>query len=175
MTRTIITVYGSMDWFDVGEQPDSFESLPKAFIDAYKLWQSDADGNLEKIVSLLERYIIAFFIPHNIRGSDGLFFAPSGDPLGEIDAHRIRLVGVDFSTYPIPLAKAEALFQVPVTDRFNSIEDLETWQNEHDLFVSGVVFGWSIPPEEMDDQLDLMCGNHEGAECVLPVEVNYFS
>lgn len=163
--KTQIQVYGNMDWFNAAEQPNSFSDLPPEFLQAYELWTRDSKANHDSMVKLLEPYVYAYFIPHSIRGSEELFECPSGDALEEIRAHKIRLVGVDFSISPIPLAKAEALFYVPVKSAFYQITDLESWQDENDLFVSGIVFGWDIPEVDCGSM-----GDHRGAECVLPYD-----
>jgi hypothetical protein len=164
--NTQITVYGNMEWFDITEQPDNPADLPADFSIAYELWKQSPENNFREIARLLQPYLVAYFIPHNIRGSEGLFENPDGDELGEVQAQQIQLVGIDFTSYPVPLANAEALFVVPVKKAFFEIENLDDWQNENDLFVSGVVFGWHIPGIDTDT----MFGDHQGAECILPYE-----
>jgi hypothetical protein len=164
-----LSLYGRMDWFDLGEEPDHFADLPPCFSTAYELWIGDADSNLEKVIALLEPYVVAYFVSENIRGSEGLFGHVSGSgarPV-KIKAKYIKLLGVDFAVNPLPLATAEALFDIPVTSAFERIKDLEKWQQKNDMFECGLMFGWDIPLLSQGRQLDLMCGCHEGVQCVL--------
>ena len=57
------TIYGTMEWWDVAEQPDDFESLPSEFKEAFDLWKEDGEKNFEKIVLLLEA---GHFVAENI-------------------------------------------------------------------------------------------------------------
>jgi hypothetical protein len=158
-----ITAYGNVDWFESAEQPNSFEELPACFQEAFELWTQDPAANVETVINLLQPYLQANFIPENVCGADAIIGDGSGDFL-EIPAFQIKLVGVDFDTNPLPLVKAEALFEVPVTEEFDSVSNFEEWQSENDYFHSAVIFGWSIP----DCELDLTAGNHQGTECILP-------
>lgn len=163
-----VQLYSRMDWFDVGEQPDQFSDLPPCFAAAYDLWTSDSDGNLENIIALLESYLTASFYPARIQGPPDIVFSPSEDYPVKITASHIKLLGVDFSVNPIPLATAEALFDIPLHAAFENANDLARCQRQRIFLESGVVFGWNVPLLNQDHEFDLMCGCHEGLQCVLP-------
>ena len=82
------------------------------------------------------------------------------------EAKSVHVAGLDFSSGPIPLCKAEAIFKVSVTDKFEET-DLDDWQCENDVFTSGLVFLWKLPPNDMTDDLDLTMESHCGAECLV--------
>lgn len=154
-----------MKWFEVGEQPDDFTGLPKAFADAKSLWNADRDKNFGKIIKLLQPFVTAVFLPANIDGWEELFADPAGEGFPETHATELRLVGVDFSCSPIPMCKAEAEFEVPVTEAFGSI-DLDTWQLDNDYFASAIGFGWNVPQNYKTKNLDLTGTSNRGVECI---------
>ena len=158
------TFYANMKWFDVAEQPPSEKELPEAFAKARALWQQDKEGNLDEILVLLSEYVGAFFIPGNISGWEELFNDPSGDGMPEIDATEIKVVGIDFSSSPIPKCKAEATFIVDVTASFGST-DLEEWQENNGTFTDAISFYWNIPRTESTEDLDFTYGDNQGVEC----------
>lgn len=163
-------VYGNMEWFDVGEQAPSFAELPKAFKTAYDLWKKGKDKHLDEIASLLTPYVIAKFLPSNVSGWETLFDLPgAGDP-PECEAVSVKVVGIDFSTKPIPLCKAEAIFRVPVTKAFTECQDFQSWQDENDYFHSGISFGWNVARTPVTEDLDFMWSNHSGCECMVEYE-----
>ena len=169
--QRVTIVYGNMDWFDVAEQPDGFEDLPKEFETAYQLWQEDPEKNYDKMVELLQPYLIAYFLPGNINDWEELFVDPDGEGSPEFTPISARIVGLDFVESPIPMCKAEALFRVPVTEAFAQCDDFSEWQDEHDYFYGGVSFGWEIPRTEATEDLDLTYGDHSGCECMVEYQI----
>jgi predicted DNA-binding WGR domain protein len=160
--------YGNMNCFEIDEQPKNFNILPDAFKAAYDLWKKTKKSNNE-ITELLSPFICAKFIPLNIVGWEELFIQSNEEEFQEYDAIKIKLVGVDFSTKPIPSCRAEAWFKIPTTKNFSklSFEDLEEWQENNDYFYSAISFGWEIPGIPDLEDLDLWYSKHSGCECVL--------
>jgi predicted DNA-binding WGR domain protein len=165
--------YGNMNWFEIDEQPKNFDVLPDAFKAAYDLWKKAKKSNNE-ITELLSPFICAKFIPSNIVGWEELFIQSDGEEFQEYDAIKIKLVGVDFSTKPIPSCRAEAWFKIPITKNFSKLssDDLEEWQENNDYFYSAISFGWEIPEIPELEDLDLWYSNHSGCECILAENIN---
>lgn len=157
--------YGSMKWFSVAEQPENFDDLPAEFLRAKKLWDSDADRNMGQILELMSPHVGARFIASNISGWEELFADFDGSGFCEIESTEIRVVGIDFSEGPIPMCKAEANFEVPVTRTFES-SDLDEWQDENGHFTDAVIFYWNVPRNSNSEDLDFTCGDNQGVECV---------
>ena len=160
-------IYANMKWFDVAEQPSDIGDLPEAFKLAKSLWFEDKEKNLERILKLMTEYVGARFLPSNILEWDELISDPDGNGYPEIEARQIRVVGIDFSSEPFPKCKAEAIFDVTVTDKFPST-DLDEWQdNDGDCrpFTDGVIFYWNVPKSESMEDLDFTFGDNEGVEC----------
>ena len=155
--RKMQTFYGNMNWFDVEEceQPDGFDVLPEAFQLAKRLWDEDADGNIDKIIEMLSPFVRAYFFPTNINGWEELFV----DGMAGSAARDVTVVGIYFRSGPIPLCKAEAILDVEVTDNFASA-DLE----QLGLY-DGVSFVWEIPGTDETEDLHFSWGDHQGAEC----------
>jgi hypothetical protein len=151
--------YGNMKWFEPAEQPRDIRSLPPEFARAKALWDVDAEGNHNDIVALLSTYVTATFIPQNVDQASDLF----ADVESEVSALAARIVGVDFSKGPIPMVKAEAVFEVDVVSGFDSA-DLES-RNLHDA----LSFRWEVGRDADTADLDFSHGDHQGAECI-PVD-----
>jgi hypothetical protein len=156
--------YGNMKWFSVAEQPQSFDQLPPEFLQAKKLWHKDAEGNIDKVIELLSPYVGARFIASNISGWEELFADFDGSGLCEIESSEVRVVGIAFSEGPIPMCKAEASFNVPVTRAFEAI-DLDEWQEDNGRFTDAVIFYWNAPRGDETEDLDFTCGDNQGVEC----------
>ncbi len=156
--------YGNMKWFSVAEQPQDFDQLPPEFLQAKQLWDKDADGNLDEIIELLSPYVGARFIASNISGWEELFADFDGSGLCEIESSELRVVGIDFSEDPIPICKAEASFNVPVTRAFEAT-DLDEWQEDNGRFTDAVIFYWNVPRGDETEDLDFTCGDNQGVEC----------
>lgn len=156
--------YGNMDWFSVAEQANDIDLLPAEFEQAKTLWDDDAEGNLDQIIDLLSSYVGARFIASNISGWEELFADPDGSGFCEVEASEVRVVGIDFSEGPIPMCKAEAEFDVPVTEAFES-SDLDEWQDENGPFTDAVIFYWNVPRDDETEDLDFTCGDNQGVEC----------
>jgi hypothetical protein len=161
-----VVFYGNMKWFQV-DQPESFAHLPAEFKLASDLLEGDGKNALNKSIDLLSPFVIARFLPSNISGWEEIFEDPTGEGFPEFDAVSVRLVGIDFAKdLRIPLVKAEALFRVPVTPKFNSIKSWDEWQDDNDYLYSAVVFGWNVEKIPETEGLDFMCSDNQGCECI---------
>lgn len=155
---TIAKFYGNMDWFDVDDDLDGV-NFPEVFIQAKNLWKESPEENADQILMLIEPYVRAWFVPAALTDSEDLFPNQS-----DFMATKINLVGVDFSSEPFPLCKAEAWFDVPVSDFFTKT-DLEEWQSETgEYFYQAISFGWEIPSSSGGDPYVFTYGNHQGVE-----------
>ena len=156
------TVYGTMEWWDVAEQPDDFESLPSEFKEAFDLWKEDGEKNFEKIVLLLEGFLAGHFVAENIYDFEEFFEFES---FPEAESHELQLVGVSFEdATPIPKVKTQARFRVPFADdvNFESLEeDLEA-KGSH--LCDCISFRWIL--DELDDY-DTSFGDNLGTEALL--------
>jgi hypothetical protein len=64
------------------------------------------------------------------------------------------------------LCKAEAWFEVPVSELF-ATTDLEERQNDTGEYLyQAISFGWEIPSEDDDESSTFTYGNHQGVEAV---------
>ena len=158
MKSEIVRCYGNMDWFRVAEQPPSFEALPVAFLEAKKLWSSSGEKQIGKVCELLSPFVGARFVAPNLDGWEEFLVQES---FGEFEANRINVAGIDFSSEPIPLCKAEAWFDLPLKPGVDK-SAFEMWAQNADLY-SAVVFYWALDAEELQE-LDLTVGDHSGAE-----------
>ncbi len=155
---TIAEFYGNMDWFDVDDDIDDVD-FPAAFIEAKRLWTEGADKNADQILKLIQPYVRAWFVPAAISDSEDLFPDQS-----DFSAKKINVVGVDFSTDHFPLVKAEAWFDVPVSELFAET-DLEERQNDTGEYIhQAISFGWEIPSSSGEDPHVFTYGNHQGVE-----------
>jgi hypothetical protein len=156
------TVYGNMEWWDVAEQPDDFESLPIEFKEAFDLWQEDGEKNFEKIVSLLEGFLAGHFVAENIYDHEE-FFAFESFP--EAESYELQLVGVSFEdATPLPKVKTQARFRVPFSDdvNFESLE--EDLKDKGSHLCDCISFRWVL--DELDDY-DTSFGDNLGTEALL--------
>jgi hypothetical protein len=109
----------------------------------------------------MEPFVRGWFVPAAISDSEDLFPDQSDFP-----AVKIHVVGIDFSTEPFPLCKAEAWFEVPVSELFTTT-DLEERQNDTGEYLyQAISFGWEIPSEDDDESSTFTYGNHQGVEGV---------
>lgn len=155
---TIAKFYGNMDWFDVDDDFDDI-NFPAGFIEAKRLWTESPDRNADQILKLIQPYVRAWFVPAAISDSEDLFPDQS-----DVIASKINVVGVDFSSGPFPLCKAEAWFEVPVTEIFTKT-DLEVRQNDTgEYFHQAISFGWEVPSLSGQASLVFTYGNHLGVE-----------
>ena len=154
--------YGNMDWFDVDE--DDFDDdliLPPAFDQAKLLWNENPEKNSDQILRLIEPFVRAWFVPAALYNSEDIFPDQS-----DFKAIKISVVGLDFSSDLLPLCKAEAWFEIPVSESFSTI-DLEVRQDETgEYFYQAVSFGWEIPSEDGDDSMVFSYASNQGVECV---------
>jgi len=160
------SLYANCDWFSPADQPDGFDHLPAEFLEAKKLWDSNKNGNIDVVIELISKYVGARFIASGISNWEELFADSEGDGLVEIESLTLRVVGIDFSSSPIPLCKAEATFTVDVTDEF-STKDLEEWQEDNGRFTDGVAFYWNFPRTDETEDLDFTVGDNSGVECIV--------
>ena len=162
--------------FGVTDQPTAISDLPDDFLKAKLLWDQDPEKNIQKICTLLEKYIKAIFLPHNIENWEELFLDEDGAGMPECPADQVRLSKITYQKGQfIPNCGAEAIFSVPVTPEFLEQEDLQTWQDEHDYFFAGVMFGWEISRNENTEDLDFMADGHMGCECIVNFEGSFQS
>ena len=156
------TIYGTMEWWDVAEQPDGFESLPREFKEAFDLWKEDGKKNLEKIVLLLEGFLAGHFVAENIYDFEEFFEFES---IPEAESYWLELVDVSFEhATPIPTVGTQARFRVPFSDdvNFESLEeDLEA-KGSH--LYDCISFRWIL--DELDDY-DTSFGDNLGTEALL--------
>jgi hypothetical protein len=153
-----------MDWFRVAEQPTNSSPLPAEVEQARSLWEADAKENSEKILELMSPFIGGRFVADNLAGWEDYL---RQDTFGEFEASTVRMAGVDFTSAPIPLCKAEGWFDLPLKEGV-SRSDFEHWLNEnHEGELYGAIcFYWNFDAPELE-HLDLTFGDHQGAEGVI--------
>lgn len=159
------TFYANMKWFKPAEQPESFDQLPSEFLKAKELWDADKDANASQIIDLINPFVGARFIASNISACEELFYDTEKDGLFEIEATKVRVVGIDFTENPIPICKAEAEFVVRVNANFDSVDHAE-WQESNGPFTDAITFYWNIPESYGLEDLDLTYGDNSGVECI---------
>ena len=156
---------GNMKWWDVAEQPDSFESLPSEFKEAYDLWSVDGEKNIDKIISLLETFLTGIFVPENISDFEDFF---EFDSFPEVESYELKLVGVSFeNAMPIPKVKTEAYFKVPFSDEvdFETLDD--DLEERGGSLYDCISFAWVFDELEDLSDLDTSFGDHQGCEAYL--------
>jgi len=158
--NTIAKFYGNMDWFDVDDDTDDVD-FPIAFTEAKQLWAEDAEKNSEQILRLMEPFVRAWFVPAAISDSEDLFPDQSDFP-----AVKIHVVGIDFSAEPFPLCKAEAWFEVPVSELFTTTDLEERQDDTGEYLYQAISFGWEIPSNDDDETSTFTYGNNQGVEAV---------
>ncbi len=126
------------------------------------MWKKDR-GSQALIIPLLSPYIKSKFIVDNIVNFEEIFDVEGLSNL-EIEADIVNLVGVDFSSTPVPICKTEAYFSIPVRKRFDSI-DLARWQEENSPFSDAISFYWDFRDENLED-IDTSYGSNSGVECI---------
>lgn len=165
----VAVFYGNMDWFDVDSE-EAPRSMPAEFKEAVKLHKSGATKNAERIVSLLQPFAHAVFIPPSLPGWKKHFESLSGDDFFEIPAAWVRLCGVDFDGGggPFPLARMEAEFEVPVKASFDHAK-FRQWVEKNDVSLfDAVSFMWRLSAGKSSRDHELFTWqNNQGAECVL--------
>lgn len=161
MANKTAKFYGNMDWFGVDDDDVEDVNLPDAFNEAKRLWKENSEKNAQQVINLIAPYVRAWFVPAAISDSEDIF-----PDQNDCSAVKINVVGIDFSTEPFPLCKAEAWFDVPVSETF-ATADLEERQNETgEYFYQAISFGWEIPSEDDDEPLVFTYGDNQGVECV---------
>lgn len=162
---SIAKFYGNMDWFDVDDDLEGLD-LPEAFVQAKRLWTESSEKNADQVLKLIQPYVRAWFVPAALSDSEDLFPDQS-----DVIASKINVVGVDFSSGPFPLCKAEAWFDVPVTEIFTKT-DLEVRQNDTGEYLyQAISFGWEVPSLSGGEPHVFTYGNHQGVEGIY-LEVN---
>jgi hypothetical protein len=171
-------LYGIMTAFDVQfpQEDDEPWEPPADFVLAKMLWKKGRIKYYADILSLLSKYAVAAFLPTNIDDYQQLFAAKvvKRFDVVQIDAKRVTLLDVDWSRSRdgVPAATAEALFEVPVTPKFQRLaadEDaLDRWQEGHSSLFWGLSFGWRLRDPQQRGKAELwthVWENHCGAEC----------
>ena len=156
----MVMFYGNMDWFDVDDDVDGVV-FPQAFDQAKDLWNKDPEGNLHEILKLINPFIRAWFVPAALSDSEDIFPDQS-----DFAAIKIRVVGIDFSASSFPLCRAEAWFEVPVSELFTSTDIEERENDTGEYFYQAISFGWEIPSLIGGDPHIFTYGNHQGVECI---------
>ncbi len=82
----------------------------------------------------------------------------------------VQLVGVDFKVAsPLPLVKTQALFKVPFVDNIDDIDPEDQCDMLAERFWDPgdvtLTFRWNLP--DVDDDLELSSGGHEGIETTM--------
>ena len=159
-------VYGNMNWWDVSEQPSSFEDIPTEFTKSYDLYNKNSEKNYKEILNLLQPFIMGFFIAENIEDYDEIF---AFDDIPECESFLLEIVGVDFkSQSPLPRVKTQALFKVPFVDNIDNVNLDEYFQKKGGELYECISFRWNLPDD--DDELDLTFGDNQGAEACIQNE-----
>ncbi len=158
-------IYGNMKWWNAAEEPDNFDALPAAFKEAFDLWSEDSVKNFEKIVALLEDYLVGYFVPENIPDFED-FFEFDGFP--EVECHEVQLVNVSFeNSTPMPKVGTQATFKVPFRDDVD-LKSFEKDLEERDASLYDCIsFGWIFDEPEELVELDTTFGDHLGCEALL--------
>ena len=156
----MVMFYGNMDWFDVDDDANDV-IFPQAFDQAKDLWNKDPVGNLPDILNLIAPFVRAWFVPAALSDSEDIFPDQS-----DFSATKIRVVGIDFRAKPFPLCKAEAWFEVPVSELFATTDIEERENDTGEYFYQAVSFGWEIPALNGQDTHVFTYGNHQGVECI---------
>ena len=110
----IKAMHGNMEWWDVGEQPDSFQDLPAKFKEAFDLWSANGEKNIDRIISLLENFFDWFFVAENISDFEDFF---EFDSFPEVESYELKLVGVSFENATPYQRSKQKLFQSPFLRR----------------------------------------------------------
>jgi hypothetical protein len=160
MTKYYAEIYGSMEWFDIAEEPE-IEDLPENFKKALDIKGSSA----QKIIDLLKPYIASWFVPFAINNYEDLFLE---EGLSETPALLINVVGMEYTSNSIiPLVKCEAQYIVEVTEFFNdefNKDALQDWQERNGSIYDGLSFYWNIERNENTEDLDFTYGSHNGLD-----------
>lgn len=116
--------------------------MPPALLDAGRLWKK-AGGRggtdqrvlaqiLEKVASSLRCYLV----PSGLASGCDRVVAKAG----EIKARDVKVQAADFTDGCVPWVQAEAVLEVVMKEKLNSLEDLQAWESKHDLLDNAVVF-----------------------------------
>ena len=163
MNSSNVFLYGNMDWFQVAEQPASFDSLPPVFQQAYEMWVKNNNECTKEIIELLSPFVFGRFVTENICDWDKFF---DEENYGEFESTKVNVAGVDFSVKPIPLCKVEGWFTVKLKGNV-STGDIEAHLEASGALLSDcLVFYWSFEENEELEDLDLTVGDHSGAEAI---------
>jgi hypothetical protein len=154
-----VKFYGNMEWFDTDDELPS--PVPEFLKTARELWEKDQKKNRQRIIDLLSPYLKSYFVPAGISDSEDLF--PRQD---DVPASEVKIVDVRFkkkNSY-IPECRAEAWYEVEVSELFTEI-DLDAWQEDRgEFFHQAVSFAWAIPKGK-NKMVELTYGSHSGVEC----------
>lgn len=154
-----LTFYGNMEWFNTEEALTA--PAPDFLKAARALWDKDSIKNQQEIISLLQPYLKAYFVPAAICDSEELF--PNQDDIeaNKVKIDKIRYVGKSI----IPECRAEAWFDVTVSSEFKKINHEEWQEDRGEYFWQAVSFVWAIPASKNKTE-NLSYGSHSGVECI---------
>ena len=154
-----------VDWFGVDDEAeDRQKALPKVFLKAKQLWESDHKGNYNKVHALISEYVNARFLPSNVDNWEDVFTDLSGNGCPEYKSSKIQVTGIAFGDGPIPTCKAEASFDVNVKEELGRSELVEFFDKNG--LTDAPIFYWDIPEVATGNSLEFTCATHEGMECV---------
>lgn len=136
-------------------QSFTFDELPDEFKKAKELQERGDDACL----ALLQPFLGCYFMPTNLFGDAEEVFDLSEQEDEEIPAGRIVISGLDFTASCIPKIKASAFFDLKLNSDV-SVDDLDEWQEENDMFDNAVSFEWEI--DTIDEDADVKSLSHEG-------------
>lgn len=163
-------IYACVKWVDPVDQPSGFEELPKVFLAAKMLWEKSGDDEVSRVNQLLKKYVGAQFV-YPCLERDGEIHLQSNIPCETpVSAYDVNLVGLDFSFGPLPRAKIEAYFLVPVDLETSTTGGSKKEFYDYPLSDAVSVF-WKIPRSIGIKDLDFSMGNHQGIECIQIVKV----
>lgn len=152
-------IYASVKWVDPVDQPIGFDDLPVDFLKAKRLLEKSGDYEIGKVNQLLKKYVGAEFVYPCVERNGEIQLQTHILSETPVSAYDVNLVGVDFSFGPLPRAKIEAYFLVPV-----DLDASTKGPFKKDLTEAVSVF-WKIPRSIGIKDLDFSMGDHQGIEC----------
>jgi hypothetical protein len=155
--------YANMDWWNVAEQPLTCSKLCEKFRLLEIEWLADK-ASRKRIVQELSPFLKSSFIVSNISNFQSIFETNDIEVSLEVNADKVVIVDLDFSSKPLPLCKSEAFYTLPVKSDFKKI-DLEEWQEYNSRFYDAITFYWDFGPN-FDMDCDLSFGANSGVECI---------
>ena len=111
--------------------------IPNEFKTIRELWQKKDP----KCLKLINKYIVALFIPTNLVETPEWLHDEDAD---ELKARKLEVIGLVFTDDDLPLVTAVAVFDLPTT-HVASNSALEQWQEEEDEHLDNALsFEWIL-------------------------------